>query len=184
MYAPVDIAYNAMTRQMFLVRQDGIITVLNQNAALGISAWATYKTQGEFLSVAVCDAKTYVTVRRENGVCLEYFDSNATNDCGMYNFAFTASSLPLRISHHNVSRIKLHKVVARVLNTKSIYINNHRIALPNEVYDTDSDGFDGDVSINLLGTMSDCIRPVWTIHGSEPYPMTVLSVTIHGWYSV
>lgn len=184
MHAPVDIAYNAMTRQMFLVRQDGIMTVLNQNAALGISAWATYKTQGEFLSVAVCDTKTYVAVRRENGVCLEYFDSNATNDCSQYNFTFTASSLPLRISHHNVSRIKLRKVVARVLNTKSIYINNHRIALPNEVYDTDSDGFDGDVTINLLGTMSDCIRPVWTIHGSEPYPMTVLSVTIHGWYSV
>ena len=184
MHAPVDIAYNAMTRQMFLVRQDGIITVLNQNAALGISAWATYKTQGEFLSVAVCDTKTYVAVRRENGVCLEYFDSNVTNDCGQYNFTFTASSLPLRISHHNVSRVKLRKVVARILNTKSIYINNHRIALPNEVYDEVSDGFDGDVTINLLGAMSDCIRPVWTIHGSEPYPMTVLSVTIHGWYSV
>lgn len=181
---PSDIAYNDMTKQMFLVRQDGVMAVLNQNASLGISAWATYKTQGEFLSVAVCDAKTYVIVRRENKISLEYFDDNMTNDCGKYDFSFTASSLPLRISHHNVRRIKLRKVSARVLKTKSIYINQHRITLPNEVYAEGSDGYSGDVDINLLGCMHDCVQPIWTIHGVEPYTATVLSVTMHGWYSV
>lgn len=181
---PMDVAYNAKTRQMFIVRQDGIMAVLNQNAALGISAWATYKTQGNFLSVAVCNTKTYVAVERENGVKLEFFDSNALNDSGQYNFMFTASSLPLRISHHNVNRVKMRKVIARILKTKSIYINQHRITLPNEVYDENSDGHSGDVCMNLLGTNSNCMHPMWTIHGTEPYPVTILSVTMHGWYKI
>lgn len=181
---PMDVVYNAKTRQMFIVRQDGIMAVLNQNAALGISAWATYKTQGNFLSVAVCNTKTYVAVERENGVKLEFFDSNALNDSGQYNFMFTASSLPLRISHHNVNRVKMRKVIARILKTKSIYINQHRITLPNEVYDENSDGHSGDVCMNLLGTNSNCMHPMWTIHGTEPYPVTILSVTMHGWYKI
>ena len=184
MHSPTDIAYNPTTRQLFVVRQDGIMAVLNQNNALGISAWATYKTQGNFLSVVVCNEKTYVVVRRENGVFLEYFDAYTTIDNVQYNYSFTASSLPLRISHHNVSRVKLRKIVARVINTKSIYINQHRISLPDDIYTDQSDGYDGDVSINLLGTMHDCIQPIWTIHGAQPYSATVLSVTIHGWYAV
>lgn len=184
MHSPTDIAYNPTTRQLFVVRQDGIMAVLNQNNTLGISAWATYKTQGNFLSVVVCNEKTYVVVRRENGVFLEYFDAYTTIDNVRYNYSFTASSLPLRISHHNVSRVKLRKIVARVINTKSIYINQHRISLPDDIYTDQSDGYDGDVSINLLGTMHDCIQPIWTIHGAQPYSATVLSVTIHGWYAV
>ncbi len=184
MHSPTDIAYNPTTRQLFVVRQDGIMAVLNQNNALGISAWATYKTQGNFLSVVVCNEKTYVVVRRENGVFLEYFDAYTTIDNVRYNYSFTASSLPLRISHHNVSRVKLRKIVARVINTKSIYINRHRISLPDDIYTDQSDGYDGDVSINLLGTIHDCIQPIWTIHGAQPYSATVLSVTIHGWYAV
>ena len=54
MNSPVDIAYNNTTRQLFLVLSNGTMSVLNQNASLGISAWGTYKTRGDFLSVAVC----------------------------------------------------------------------------------------------------------------------------------
>lgn len=184
MSEPTDIAYNSTTRQLFVVQDNGLIAVLNQNAGLGISAWATYKTQGKFLSVTVSDETTYVAVQRDNGVFLEYFDTSALTDCGQYEFLCVASSLPMRVSNHEVSRIKLRKVSARVLNTKSICINQHNISLPNEIYDDASSGYTGDVSINLLGTQRDCMAPVWTIHSTQSYPLTILSVTTYGWYTV
>ncbi|MBQ8729075.1 MAG: hypothetical protein IJY77_02150, partial [Alphaproteobacteria bacterium] len=79
---------------------------------------------------------------------------------------------------------KVRRIVARVIDTKSLYINNHRISFPNEVYSADALGYSGDVALNLLGTTHNCVQPTWTIHGSEPYPTTVLSITLHGWYSV
>ena len=160
------------------------MSVLNQNAALGISAWGTYKTRGEFLSVAVCDGHTYVATHREDGVHLERFDADTMTDAGKYSFSFYASGLPLRASGHNATRLRLRKIVARVLDTKSISINNQRITLPNETYASDHPGFSGDVSVGLLGTKNNCMTPTWTIHGNEDYPITVLSVSLHGWYSV
>lgn len=181
---PIDMAYNDSTRQLFVVLADGTMSVLNQNAALGISAWGTYKTRGEFLSVAVCDGHTYVATHREDGVHLERFDADTMTDAGKYSFSFYASGLPLRASGHNATRLRLRKIVARVLDTKSISINNQRITLPNETYASDHPGFSGDVSVGLLGTKNDCMTPTWTIHGNEDYPITVLSVSLHGWYSV
>ncbi len=181
---PIDIAYNDNLRRLYVVRSDGNMAVLNQNAALGISAWGLYKTTGQFLSVAVCGGITYVAVRRDSNVFLERFDAAALTDADKYGFAFCASGLPLRSSGHNARRVKIRRIVARVVDTKSLYINNHRISFPNEVYSTDALGHSGDVALNLLGTTYDCIRPTWTIHGSDPYPTTILSITLHGWYSV
>ncbi|MEE1030095.1 MAG: hypothetical protein UIC65_03660 [Alphaproteobacteria bacterium] len=184
MGAPLDVTYNANTRQLFVVCDNGNMAVLNQNASLGVSAWGTYKTNGRFMSVTVCGGKTYVVVNRDNAIYLEYFDESALVDSGKYNFSFTASGLPLRTSNHNATCIKVRKIVARVIDTKSLSINSRRITLPNKVYDRPSDGYSGDVSINLLGTMKNAIEPMWTIHGSEPMPVTVLSVTVHGWYNI
>lgn len=184
MMSPIDIAYNADTRQLFVVRSDGKIAVLNQNAALGISAWGTYQTQGNFMSVSVCAGKTYVVVKRDDKIFLEYFNPDALIDAEKYNFSFTASGLPLRSSGHNASRIKIRKVASRVINTKSISINGQRITLPNEVYSASSSGYSGDVSINLLGTQKNTIEPIWTVHSNEAMPTTVLSVTVYGWYTV
>lgn len=181
---PIDMAYNPATRQLFVVRADGKMAVLNKNSALGISAWGTYTTDGDILSVAVSDNITYIVTHRINGVFLERFTTTATQDCGQYDFSITASGLPLRASGHNATRIKLRKIVARLIDTKSIDINSHRITLPNEIYTADSTGFNGDVSINLLGTESDGIKPLWTISGISTQPITVLSVTMHGWYAV
>ena len=181
---PTDIAYNASERRLYIVRSDGNMAVLNQNAALGISAWGMYKTHGLFLSVCVCDGKTYVLVQRENEYCLECFDSDAMIDSDKYEFSFTVSGLPMRASGHNMNKIRVRKIVARVLDTKSIYINGHRISLPNEIYVDDTSGYSGDVSVNLLGTMCDSIAPTWTIHGSQAYPVTILSISTFGWYQV
>jgi len=182
---PVDLAYNDKTRQLFVVMAGGDMAVLNQNSALGISAWGTYKTQGDFKSVAVIDGQTFVVVRRGDGFALEKFADDRYGDArDNRGFSFTASALPLRTSAHNVRMLRIRKIVARVLNTKSLNINDMRISLPNEVYSDGAPGFSGDVSLNLLGCVRDCITPPWTIHGSESLPATVLSITMYGYYLV
>lgn len=180
---PIDMAYNPGTRQLFVVMADGTMAVLNQNAALGISAWGKYITDGEFISVAVLDDDTFVVVKRGNTISLEKFDENALSD-GDYNFSFCASGLPLRTSGHNVSRLRIRKIMARVLNTKSLSINGIRTVLPNEIYADGAGGFNGDVSISMLGTTRDCINAPWRIHGDDQLPATVLSVSVFGNYGI
>lgn len=181
---PVDIAYNGDTHQLFVVMSDGGMAVLNKNSALGISAWGRYKTAGLFKSVAVVGGETYVVVQRDSGCRLERFSDTATVDAGEYGFAFTAAALPLRAGGHNPKKLRIRKIAARVLDTKSLFINGSRVRLPNSVYADGAPGYSGDVSINVLGSRGDTISPMWRLHGSEPYNATILSVTMHGWYSI
>ena len=180
---PVDMAYNPGTRQLFVVMSDGTMAVLNQNAALGISAWGKYTTDGEFQSVAVVDDETFVVVKRGLEITLERFDANSMTDAG-HNFSFCAAGLPLRASGHNVSRLRIRKIMARVLNTKSLFINDSRITLPNEVYADDAPGFSGDVSLGVFGTSRECINAPWRIHGADQLPATILSVSVFGNYGI
>lgn len=181
---PVDMAYNDNTKQLFVVLLSGNMAVLNQNSSLGIYAWGMYKTYGEFKSVVVIDDKTYVLVKRDDKYSLECFAATAMRDVDKYDFAWRASSVPLRSSNHNAKNIRVRKITARVLDTKSIFINDNRVSLPDSIYSADSTGYCGDVSVNLLGTMHDALSPYWTIHGNEPYPTTVLSITVFGRYSI
>ena len=183
MTGPIDMAYNPGTRQLFVVMDDGTMAVLNQNAALGISAWGKYTTDGKFISVAVVDDEIFVIVERGNDIWLEKFDASALSD-GDSDFDFVATGLPIRASGHNVSRLRIRKITARVLNTKSLFINGLRVTLPNEVYDENSDGFSGDVSMGMLGTSRDCINAPWQIHGNEQLPTIVLSVSLFGNYGI
>lgn len=180
---PVDMAYNPGTRQLFVVMSDGTMAVLNQNAALGISAWGKYTTDGEFQSVAVVDDETFVVVKRGSAITLERFDANSMTDAG-YDFSFCAAGLPLRASGHNVSRLRIRKIMARVLNTKSLFINGARITLPNDVYSDDAPGFSGDVSLGVFGTGRECINAPWRIHGTDQLPATILSVSVFGNYGI
>ncbi len=184
MQGPVDVAYNEETHQLFVVLETGDIAVLNKNSALGIAAWGLYKTQGTFKSVAVMDGETYVVVERGNAIGIEKFSDQALNDAGSYGFSYTASALPMLSGKHTPKRIRIRKITARVLKTKSVFINGVRAPIPNDVQLPDSPGFTGDVTINLLGTAINTIDPMWTIHGSEQMPATVLSVTMYGWYLI
>lgn len=184
MREPVDLAYNDATRQLFVVMADGCMAVLNQNSALGISAWGSYKTQGEFLSVAVIDGETYVAVRRADGVWLEQFSDTAVNDAGEYDFSFCAAALPMRAGGHNPSHVRIRRISAQLLDTKSLYINQMRPVLPDVIYNDDCPGYSGDVSVNMLGTQRGAICIPWILHGDAPLPATILSVTVHGYQTV
>ncbi len=183
MKTPVDIAYNQLSRKLFVVMADGTMAVLNHNAALGISGWGKYTTSGLFKSVAVVDNVTYVVVQRGNNIALEKFDDDALDDVGN-DFDFCACGLPMCASGHNVSRLRVRRVTARVLNTKSMYINDKRITLPNDVYAPGAAGYSGDVSISQLGTTRTCIDAPWKIHGHDALPATVLSVSMYGNYGI
>lgn len=184
MQEPIDLSYNADTKQLFVVMENGDMAVLNQNSALGISAWGSYKTKGDFKAVATIDGETFVVVQRESEFYLEKFSETALLDAEKYAFSFTASALPLRASGHNANKTRVRKISARVLNTKTLFINDMRADFPNEVYAEDSTGYSGDVYINLLGCQRNCINAPWTIKSSEQLPCTVLSITIYGYYLV
>ena len=184
MTGPIDMAYNDATKQLFVVQSDGNMAVLNQNSALGISAWAEYKTYGQFMSVAVVDGTTYVITKRDTAYNIECFSDSAMTDADLYDFAFCAESLPFRVSHHNVSQLRIRKLSVRLLNTKSVFVNGVRAPLPNDIYSDNHPGFSGDISVNLLGQMKTCLAPYWTIHGNEPQPITILSVSVSGGYSI
>ncbi len=184
MASPTDMAYNDATRQLFVVMADGYMAVLNQNSALGISAWTSYKTLGDFKSVAIMGGRTYVVVSRTTGYAVEVFDTTAMKDAGTLDFSFTASALPLRASGHNASKLRVRKINARLLDTKSLFINNARAPIPHTACADDAAGYTGDVTVNILGTTSDCITSPWVLHGSDAEPATILSVTMHGYYVV
>lgn len=184
MNMPIDLSYNEDARQLYVVMINGDMATLNQNSALGISAWARYKTAGQFKSVATIGGVTYVIVQRGEEYCLERFSDNALNDADSYDFSYTAASLPLRASGHNVRTFRIRKISARILNTKTLFINGTRVEFPNEIYASDSNGYTGDVSVNLLGTQHNGTVAPWVISSDEQFPATILSVSMSGSYMI
>lgn len=184
MQSPIDMSYNEEWRQLFVIMENGDMAVLNQNSALGISGWARYKTQGQFKSVATIGSETYVIVARGVNFYLERFSSGALNDAGEYDFSFTASGLPVRASGHNASLLKIRKIAARVLDTKTLFINGLRVQFPNCIFDDGANGYSGDISVNMLGCQKNSVDAPWTISSDEQLPVTVLSVSMYGYYNV
>ena len=149
MVSPIDIAYNATQHKLFVIMSDGKMAVLNKNSSLGINAWGRYNTSGDFKSITVVNDITYVVVERKGIFSLEKFSSDSIQDAGQYDFSWRASALPLRVSGHNVKRIRIRKITARVWDTKSVFINDMRCDLPNQIYEDFAPGFSGEVCINV-----------------------------------
>ena len=181
---PVDIAYNNVSKQLYIVNSDGTMAVLNQNTALGISAWARYITYGNFTSVAISGGETFVIIEKSGTYKLAKFTNTALNDSGTYNIEFCVSGIPLNFSGHRPKHLRLRKINLRLFETKSAFINDMRVELPNEIYAPSHPGFSGDISMNFLGSQLDGSISPWTIHGSEPMPITVFSVTLYGQYKI
>lgn len=181
---PVSMAYNQNTHQLFIVMSDGCIRVLNKYINTDISAWATYTTDGLFKYVCVLDNTTYVIVKRGTKTALEKFDITCLNDVDTYGFSYKISAFPMIVNGHSPKKIRARKISVRVMNTKTLFINGYRIEIPNEAFDEDSSGYTGDLSINLLGTENDTLKPLWTISSSEQLPATILSVTVDGIYVI
>ena len=181
---PVSMAYNPNSHQLFVVMNDGIMAVLNKHVAQNISAWATYKTDGDFKYVAVMGDVTYVIVKRGNTNSLEKLDATCLDDAGEYSFDYKISAFPMIINGHSPKKLRARKISMRVIDTKTMFVNGYRVEIPNYAYADESAGYSGDLSINLLGTQTNTMEPLWTISSSEQLPMTILSVTVDGTYSI
>ena len=188
MKMPVSIAYHDASNRLFVVMSDGSCAVLTKIAPLGISAWAVYKTHGEFKSVAKVADEIYIVAQRDIGTFVEKFSNTAVNDSGGFGFAFSAAGMPIFASGHAPKKLRITRLAARLENTKSLFFkigeNSHRAPLPNEVQSPTEPGYSGDVSVNLLGTTSNTMTPLWECEGSEPLPCTILSITAEGRYSI
>lgn len=182
---PISVSYNQSTHQLFVVMNDGYMAVLNRHTNRDISAWAKYTTDGKFQYVCVLNNETYAIVKRgNNNYSLEKFDVNYTKDANDYSFSYKISAFPVLINGHCPKKIRVRKISMRVLDTKTLFLNNHRVELPNSIYENGNPGYSGDLTVNLLGTENDTMKPLWTISSNEQLPATILSVTIDGWYLI
>ena len=184
MNEPVSMSYNPSKHQLFIVMQNGYMAVLNKYSNADISAWGTYTTDGSFKYVCVFEDATYVIVKRESSYYLEKFDDSRLTDIDDKGFSYVVSGFPMIVNGHNPTKIRIRKISVRVINTKTIFVNGNRMDIPNFVYDDNSNGYSGDLSINILGTKSNTIEPLWTISSSEQLPTTILSVKTDGWYLI
>ena len=181
---PISMAYNSGTHQLFVVMNDGYIAVLNKYANTDVSAWARYSTDGAFKYVSVMNNETYVVVKRGTTNYLEKFDNSYLNDAEQYGFSYHISALPMIVNGHAPKKIRLKKISLRVLNTKTLFVNGYRMEIPNYAYDENSNGYTGDLSMNILGTQFDTLEPLWSVSSSEQLPVTILSVTTEGRYLI
>lgn len=184
MNSPISMAYNQNSHQLFIVMDDGSISVLTKYNTQNIAAWAKYKTDGNFLYVGVLDDYTYVIVKRGNAYSLEKFDETCLKDAAEYGFSYKVSAFPMIVNNHCPKKLRARKISVRVINTKTLYVNNFRMEIPNSAYFENSSGYTGDLTINLFGTENETMKPLWTISSSEQLPATILSVSIDGWYSI
>jgi hypothetical protein len=181
---PTSMAYNPGTHQLFVVMNDGYMAVYNKYASTDVSAWARYTTDGLFKYVSVINNETYVIVKRGNTSYLEKFDDSCLNDAENYGFSYRVSALPMIVNGHAPKKIRLKKISLRVMNTKTLFVNDYRMEIPNYAYDADSNGYTGDLSMNILGTQIETMEPLWSISSSEQLPVTILSVTTEGRYLI
>ena len=181
---PVSIAYNPLLHKLFVIMDDGNMAVLNKYINTNVSAWARYTTDGEFQYVTVMNNTTYVIVKRGNNKYLEKFDETCLQDADEYEFSYKISGLPIITNGHNPRKLRARKMSVRVMNTKTLFVNNHRVEMPDYIYDENNPGYTGDLTTELLGYQSDTMKPLWSISSSEQLPATILSVTIDGWYLI
>ena len=181
---PISIAFNQATHQLFVVMEDGYMAVLNKHPNTEINAWGKYTTDGDFKYVCVANNDTYTVVKRKNKFYLEKFDDTCLIDSESYNFSYKISAFPLIANNHNPKKIRARKISVRVIDTKTVFINNYRVEIPNYVYEVGNPGYCGDLSINLLGSQINTMEPLWTVSSEEQLNATILSVTVDGWYLI
>ena len=181
---PVSMVYSPTNHQLFIVMANGSMAVLNKYANTNISAWGTYTTDGDFKYVCVFNDSVYVVVDRHRTSSLEKFDESCLSDADTYGFSYRISAFPMIVNGHCPNKIRIRKISLRVMNTKTVFVNEQRIEIPNIVYDDNSAGYSGDLSVNILGTEHDTMKSLWSVSSSEQLPAIILSIRTDGWYSI
>ncbi|MFW5834353.1 MAG: hypothetical protein ACOCYE_09665 [Pseudomonadota bacterium] len=77
---PIDLAFDAHRRILFVVRADGRLVTATIDRHAGIVAWSGQVTDGDVLAVAAAEGLTYCLVRRAGKVRIERFDEKVPLD--------------------------------------------------------------------------------------------------------
>ncbi len=104
-----------------------------------------------------------------------------------FEYEHVIEPLPLTVDGSRVMSPKNYRVVDsqfRIINSKSLRLlyNGKYVEVPlakldsQRVLDIPLDVYSGDVEIKSLGWVRDLNKPMWSIHGVEPYAFTLLSV--------
>ncbi len=101
-------------------------------------------------------------------------------------YSHSVSGIPVLAGGKNLpKKIRLSKLSLRLYKTWALTLNfghgDVPVALNNEIYVSDSVGFSGDVSVNVLG-WSVPNNSLWSVVGDEPLPIHILSVMFNGVY--
>lgn len=88
-HKPIEMAYDKYLRQAYIVMQDGTLSVLTSFRAEDLQSWTHQKTEGQFLSVALCQKQAYFIVQQNNTFYLEKFNENLHTDKGLLQTAQT-----------------------------------------------------------------------------------------------
>lgn len=176
-------AYHQPTKRLMLVQKDGRIAVLKKDDNLEILGWSTYGTDGRWMDIAVVGGKIYTLVERGDETFLEVFDEDKMTDgADEFAYAHTAAAMPLFSDGAPARLARLTKWKARVVDSANLKVRlNGGEAL--EIPIPETPGIH-DVSAAALGTCENARIPLWEISGSEPKPLTILSITIEGRISI
>lgn len=80
-FAPVDLAYLAKERRLYIIQKSGEMITLSLNRSEGINAFARFATSGKFLSVVGINNQIYVLTERRKKYFIEVFDASVNLDC-------------------------------------------------------------------------------------------------------
>ncbi len=89
---PIEMAYDKYLRQAYIVMQDGNLSVLTSFRAEDMQSWTRQKTDGQFISVALCQKQAYFIVQKENTFYLEKFNEALHTDRSILQTSQTEKS--------------------------------------------------------------------------------------------
>ncbi len=80
---PIDMAYDKYMRQAYIIMENGTMSVLTSFRAEDMQSWTRQLTDGQFISVALCQKQAYFIIQKDNAFFLEKFSEMVHTDKSM-----------------------------------------------------------------------------------------------------
>ena len=124
-----DIAFSFKHNRLFCVKKDGTMAVLNNDYVEGVSAWSSYETDGQYISVGTNKDYIYTVVKRAEQYFLEVFSKEVLMDCCIIK---KTEEPAFQFSGFDAFSGKKAMLVADNILHKEVVVNNGIIDLNNK----------------------------------------------------
>jgi hypothetical protein len=124
-----DIAFSFKHNRLFCVKKDGTMAVLNNDYVEGVSAWSSYETDGQYISVGTNKDYIYTVVKRAEQYFLEVFSKEVLMDCCIIK---KTEEPAFQFSGFDTFNGKKAMLVADNILHKEVVVNNGIIDLNNK----------------------------------------------------